>query len=295
MEKPNLIAVVGPTASGKSTLAVFLAKKLGGEVISADSRQVYKGLDIGTGKITPEEMEGVAHHLLDVAEPKDQYTVTDFKRDAERAISEIWGRNNIPLICGGTGLYIDTLLFNLTIPEVPPNAALRRELESKTTSELFKLLQEKDPERAETIDPHNPRRLVRALEIIEAIGKVPPASSGDSPYKPLWIGLNPPKEELRGKIHKRLETRLASGMLEEAKRLHKEGLSYERMEELGLEYRYLARHLQGGLSYEEMGKELENAICDYASRQLTWFKRNKAIHWVKSPEEALNIAKKAGL
>ena len=290
MGKSKLIAIVGPTASGKSSLGIYLAQKLKSEVISADSRQVYKGLDIGTGKVTKKEMAGVPHHLLDVVSPKKQFTVDDFTKSASAAAGLIYQSTRIPIVVGGTGLYIDMLTGRMNYPDVPPNEALRAKLEKKTTVQLFAMLQKADPARATTIDRHNPRRLVRALEVAYAIGKSP-APVSELKYDVLWLGINLGAQKLKANIHKRLLSRMKAGMLAEAKRLHRYGLSYKRMEELGLEYRYMARLLQGKITHEEFMAELEHAINDYAKRQATWFKRNKDIQWVGSKTEALRLAK----
>lgn len=195
MSKPKIIAIVGPTASGKTALSIFLAKAHDGEVISADSRQVYRGLDLGTGKVTAEEMNGIPHHLLDVADPKERFSVSDFQKLGRAAIEDILSRGKLPIICGGTGLYVDTLLNNTALPEVPPNEELRKELEQLPTEKLFTRLEGLDPERAADIDRHNPVRLVRAIEVAEALGKVPKAKTSDE-YEVLKIGLLPPDEVL---------------------------------------------------------------------------------------------------
>lgn len=295
----KVIAVVGPTASGKTALAVWLAKQLqkdfgGAEIISADSRQVYKGLNIGTGKASRKEMAGVPHHLLDVANPKKAFSASDFKRLGEGALVKILKNKHTPIIVGGTGLYADVLLGRMVLPEVPPDNKLRARLEQKTTKQLFALLKKKDPERAANIEPGHKRRLVRALEIAEALGKSPAkagAMQAQEKFSVLWLGLNPGMEKLRKNISKRLRARLQAGMLAEAKRLHREGLSYKRMEELGLEYRSMSRFLRNKITKEEMLAELDRAIAQYAKRQLRWFKRNPNIIWVKSNAEALRAAK----
>lgn len=278
--KPKIIVIVGPTASGKSDLAVKIAKEKNGEVISADSRQVYKGLDIGTGKITKKEMKGVPHHLLDVVSPKQTFTVALFKRKAEKAITDIISRGKIPIICGGTGFYIDALVFDMDIPEVPPNKVLREKLEKKSLEQLFKELQKLDPERAEEIDVKNKVRLVRAIEIAKTIGKTPKIKKSDK-YDVEWIGIDWPDEILKERIHTRLIKRIKSGMIKEAQNLHEKGLSYKRMEALGLEYRYLARFLKNEITCEQMISELSTKIWQYAKRQRMWFKRNKDINWIK--------------
>lgn len=285
--KPKIVVIVGPTASGKSYLAVRIAKKMNGEVISADSRQVYKGLDIGTGKVTKKEMGGIPHHLLDVISPKKQYSVAEFKRDANAAIADILKREKLPIICGGTGFYVDALVYDSLLPEVPPNEVLRKELEQQTTAELYELLKQKDPDRAASIDAHNPRRLVRAIEIVEELGKVPERTYNSS-FIPLFIGIKVAPEILKERIHIRLIKRIKIGMLAEVRTLHEKGLSWKRMEDLGLEYRYLARYLTNKISRFEMLAQLESEIIHYAKRQHTWFKRNKDIHWVEhdAPEKA---------
>lgn len=278
--KPKLIVICGPTATGKSDYAVTLAKKINGEIISADSRQVYKGLDIGAGKITKKEMRGTPHHLLDVVSPKKVFSVEQFQKLGKRAISDILKREKTPIICGGTGFYIDALVYESTFPSVPPNKKLRAQLEKESTEVLFALLQEKDPERAESIDSKNKVRLIRALEIVEAIGKVP-TTKKESPYDIKWIGLDFPDDTLKERIHIRLLKRLKGGMIKEVENLHTQGLSWKRMRELGLEYRYLADYLTGKYTKEEMTSQLESAIWQYAKRQRTWFKRNKEIGWIK--------------
>lgn len=302
MDKLKVIAVVGPTASGKSSLGIWLAQKIGGlprrqagEVISADSRQVYRGLDIGTGKVTKKEMAGIPHHLLSVASPKRQFSADDFVKKGSRAINLIYQADHLPIVVGGTGLYVDVLLGRINHPNVPPNPALRARLAKKSPAELMELLRQKDPERAATIEPGHQRRIIRALEIAAALGKSPSKadamSSAASKYDILWIGLNPGEQKLQANIKKRLKSRLQAGMIAEARRLHKQGLSYKRMQELGLEYRYLALLLQKKLDQKEFEVQLERAIRQYAKRQMRWFKRNKDIRWVASKTEALRLAK----
>lgn len=276
---PKIIVIVGPTASGKSSVAVQLAKKFGGEVISADSRQVYKGLDIGTGKITKKEMKGVPHHLLDIANPKNTYTTALFKKDGDMAIKKILLKEKVPIIAGGTGFYIDTLLGIVSIPEVPPDKKLRTQLEAQDEETLFIKLQKLDPLRAQTIDQYNKHRLVRAIEIATVLGYVPPHTKKISQYEIFKIGIKTDEKKLKEKITIRLFARIRQGMIAEAKRLHGKGLSWKRMEELGLEYRYLAKHLKGEMSKNEMVSKLEREIWKYAKRQKTWFKRDRKTQW----------------
>lgn len=273
--KISVVAIVGPTAVGKSDYAVEYALKNNGEVVSADSRQVYTGLDIGTGKITKEEMKGIPHHLLDVVSPQEKFNVEKFKQLAEKAILDIHARGKLPIICGGTGFYIDAVLENISYPDVPHNIELRKELEEKNPEELFSLLQTLDPGFAEKLnnsERNNSHRLVRSIEISKALGKIPQITKGESPYEVTWINLNLPGEELKKRIHIRLEKRLSNGMIEEVQKLHSEGLSWERMDEFGLEYRYISRYLQGEISREEMIEKLRNEIWHYAKRQMLWFR-----------------------
>ncbi len=280
IKKSKILVIVGPTASGKTSLSIELAKKFSGEVISADSRQVYRGLDIGTGKVTREEMQGVPHYLLDVADPYEVYTVHDYVRDGRTAIDDILSRGKLPIIVGGTFFYIDALLGIATMPEVPPNAKLREELENHSTEELFEILKEKDSERAETIDPHNRRRLIRAIEIASVIGKVP-ETHAVTLYDALKIGIRIEKEELVKNIHTRLTERLDKGMIEEVVALHTDGLSYERMTEIGIEYAYIAKYLQSMITNDEMCALIETKSWQYAKRQMTWLKRDKGVTWVR--------------
>jgi tRNA dimethylallyltransferase len=286
---PQLVAVVGPTATGKSDLAVELALTFNGEVVSADSRQVYRELDIGTGKITPTEMKEVSHWLLDVADPSQQFTVIDYKEKAERVISQILDRGHLPILVGGTGLYIQAVVDNLALPNVPPNEKLRSELENRPTAELYKLLKRVGPRRAKNIDKHNPRRLIRALEIFAELGYIPEPPKADREYDVLFIGLDLPDDKLRQRINERLASRLENGMIEEVERLRQRGLSYDRLESLGLEYRYVALFLQGSLNRAELLTTLQNKIWQYARRQHTWFKHNQQIHWFNPADQAAII------
>jgi tRNA dimethylallyltransferase len=283
----KVIAIVGPTASGKSALALKIAKLVDGEVVSADSRQVYTGLNIGTGKVTKREMGGIPHHLLDVINPKRTMSVVQYERLATRAILDILKRGKVPIVCGGTGLYIDAILTTATFPEVSPNKSLREKLEKFSAEKLFKKLIKLDPIRAKTIDAKNPRRLIRAIEIAIALGSVPKKTIPKPRYEILWIGLTIPKEKLHERIYTRLLSRMQSGMVSEERRLHEQGLSWKRMNSLGLEYRFLAKLLQKKISKVEMLIDLNTAIRQYAKRQIVWFKRNKKIEWVKPNDKKI--------
>ena len=282
MKKPKVIAIVGPTASGKTALSIAVAKKFNGEVVSADSRQVYAGMDIGTGKITREEMAGIPHHLIDIADPVTVYSGADFAKDANEAIVSILERKHCPIVTGGTFFYIDLLRGKIQPAPVEPNEDFRNSLAHFKDDELFSQLQERDARRAENIDPFNRRRLVRALEVIEALGSVPEQKEVESPYEWLIVGVEVPSAPLQDKIHDRLIARLEQGMIEEVKTLVAQGVTYERLDDLGLEYRYIGQYLQNRLTYEEMVIELETKIRQYAKRQLTWLKRDTEIEWFSS-------------
>ncbi len=282
--KIRLICIVGPTAVGKSDFAVEYALKNNGEIISADSRQVYTGLDIGTGKITKIEMKDVPHHLLDVVDPKEQFNVEQFKTLAQKAIGDISARGKLPIICGGTGFYIEAVVGNISYPNVPHDQKLRKKLDNKNTEELFRILSEIDPKFALSLnnsEKNNKQRLVRFIEIGKKLGQIPAVNKNESTYDVEWIGLIAPSKILKEKIRNRLIRRIDNGMIEEAKNLHANGLSWKRMEELGLEYRQLALFLQNKIPLEKMKGLLETEIWHYAKRQLVWFKRNKDINWIE--------------
>lgn len=286
---PKVIAIVGPTATGKSDLAVFIAKIFKGEVVSADSRQVYSGLDIGSGKITKKEMKGVPHHLLDVSDVKKIYNVEKFKNDSKTTITEILNRKKIPIIAGGTGFYIDALIFDEQFPEVPPNKALRKKLEKKSTESLMKEIMKLDSERGKALDPHNRVRIIRAIEIAKTLGSVPKVTRRKQ-FNTLFVGLTLDRESIREKIHKRLFRRMEKGALvREVSNLHKKGVSWKRLYDLGLEYRYLSLYLQKKMTKEEMLEKLEQEIAQFARRQMQWFKRNKDIKWF-APTEKEKVA-----
>lgn len=282
MEK--VLVVVGPTASGKTRLAIKLAKKFNGEIVSADSRQVYKGLDIGTEKVSKEEMQGVPHHLIDICEPKDVFSVEEFKKISSSIIKDIIRRNKLPIIAGGTGFYIDALLYNINIPKVSPDSKLREELKEKSAEELFTMLEDKDQNRADTIDPKNRRRLIRALEIVKALGKVPDIVERGGVYETLIIGIDTDDEVLGAKIESRLEKALEKGLVEEVKHLHRDGVSWKRMDEFGLEYRIAGQFIRGEIKETQMKERMLHELRQYVKRQKTWFRRNKDIQWFSLDE-----------
>ena len=289
----KLIVILGPTASGKSALAIKLAKKFRGEIISADSRQVYKGLDIGTGKITKKERRGIPHHLLDVASPKKRFTVVQYQKLALKAIEKIFKNGKIPILCGGTGFYIQAVVDGILIPEVRPDWKLRKELERKTAKELFNRLKKLDPRRAKTIEKKNKRRLIRALEIVKKIGRVPILRKRPLPYPVLMIGVRKSPEELKKLIKKRFLKWLKIGLIAEVKKLRKLNLSWKKIEDFGIHYQVIAQYLQRKLNYQEMIAKSLKELVDYGRRQMTWFKRDKRIVWVKNYKEVEKLVKKS--
>ncbi len=280
---PKIIVILGPTASGKSGLAIRLAKEINGEVISADSRQVYKGMNVGSGKVTSREIKGVPHHLLDVTSPKKVFTVAQFQKLGQEKINEIVERGNVPIICGGTGFYIQALVDSVTLPDVPPNPKLRKILEKKTTEQLAEILKKIDSRRYSKIDTNNRVRLMRAIEIAKTLGKVPKVTK-KTLYNPLFIGINPDQETLKKNISRRLHARFKQGMIKEVEGLHSSGVSWKRLENFGLEYRNIALFLQKKLSKTDMVERLETEINQYAKRQMTWFKKDKRINWFEPTE-----------
>jgi len=305
----RLIVILGPTSSGKSELAVKLAKKFNGEIVSADSRQIYKGMDIGTGKITEKEMKGVPHHLLSVASPKRIFTVSQYKKLALTAINKIQKKRKIPILCGGTGFYIQAVVDGITIPEVKPDWLLRSDLDKLGVGKLFEKLKKLDPKRAKNIDKNNKRRLIRALEIVIKTKKpVPILRKNPLPYPVLILGIKKEgeenkfssspfanarvNEELKKLIEKRFFKWLKQGLIKEVKNLRKSGLSFKKIEDFGLHYRAISQYLENKITYKEM---IENSLTDlknYAKRQMTWFKRDNRINWIKNRKQAEKLTKK---
>lgn len=303
----DIICVVGPTASGKSEFAIKLAKKYNGEVISADSRQIYKGMDIGSGKVEGKWQtvkskkvfvyKTIPHYLIDEASPRTQYSAAKFQRRARTAISDILKRGKLPIICGGTGHWIDAVVYESNFPKVKPDSSIRQMLSHLTKQEMFEMLKRLDPHRAAEIDKNNPHRLIRALEIVITTGRPVPKISGNldestqerqtfNDYKVLWLGLNPSMDTLEKNIAQRLKERLKTGMINEVLELHKPtsqggaGLSWKKLEAFGLEYKYCALFLQNKIPLEDLQQGILVASRQYAKRQLTWWKRNTDIHWL---------------
>ena len=278
----NLLVILGATAGGKTGLAVHAAKRFNGEIISADSRQVYRGMDLGTGKDL-HEYAGVRYHLIDIAEPGSEYNVFQFQRDCLTAIAEIQVRRKLPIICGGTGLYLDAVLRGYRLVEVPENPELRTQLALLSDQLLVEKLLQLKPEQHNRTDLEDRDRLVRAIEI--ALGERGAEKSQPWPdLRPLVFGLRWPREKLRQRIAVRLQERLAVGMVDEVSRLHQAGVPWDKLEFYGLEYRFIAQYLQGGLNRNDMVQKLRSAICQFAKRQETYFRRMEKqgmeIHWL---------------
>ena len=284
----KLIAVMGTNASGKSGLGIELAARYGGEVVSADSRQVFRGLDLGSGKITPEEAKGVPHHLIDVCEPGEFFSMADFQRLAYAAIDDILTRGKIPFLVGGTGLYVDAVIDGYELSEIEPDLELRARLETFETPALYDMLKEKLPDTQ--IDPKNRNRVMRALERLAADDYHPGRRSPR--YEVLKLGVTWPREILKQRIDERLERRLDQGMIEEVKGLMDAGVSTEFLTKLGLEYRYITEYLLGKWTYNQMLDELARAIKRFAKRQMTWFRKEENLHWLDMSADPVQQATK---
>jgi len=292
LSKNKLIVILGPTSSGKTGLSIKLAKKYNGEIVSADSRQVYKGMDIGSGKVTKKEMAGIPHWMLDVANPKKRFTVAQYQKLALKAIKNIQKRGKLPILVGGTGFYIQSIVDGIVIPKVKPDWALRKKLELKPLPDLVKELTRIDPARAANIDQNNQRRVIRALEIVLKT-KRPVSTLGQKPsnFYILQLGIKKSPEELKKNIAKRLLKRIkGDAMLNEVKKLHKI-LSWKRLEEFGLEYRFVAQYLQNKITNDEMTNKIQIESEHYTKRQMTWFKRDKNINWITNYKEVNNLLK----
>lgn len=294
----KLIVICGPTASGKTAWSLKLAKKYDGEVISADSRQIYKKMDIGTAK-DPGEWRGtglyktffiedVPHYLIDFLDPGKNFTVAEFRDQAIKYAKMSHYKGKIPFIVGGTGLYIHSVVDNLNIPRIPPNKKLRESLEQKTNEELMVWLRELDPVTAETVDAHNNRRIIRALEVCILSGQ--PFSKqqqkGDPIFDVLQIAIDQPREVLYDRINKRVDEQMKMGLLTEIKNLLKQKYSWDLPSMSGIGYRQFKDYFEGNISLAQAIENLKQANRNYAKRQMTWFKRDQRIHWVKTFAEA---------
>lgn len=294
MDKDKIIVIVGPTASGKSDLAVKIAKQFNGEIVSADSRQIYRGMDIGTAKPGKKEMAAVRHHLINIRNPDRDYSVSQFKKDAIEATNQIIKSGRLPILVGGTGLYIDAVVKNLEFPKVKENKKLRarleKEIRERGLDHVFRKLVDLDPEAAYIVDPKNPRRIVRALEVALTSGKSFSAQrkTGKLFYNALEIGINPPLELLKRRIAKRIKQMIKNGLIEEVEGLVKRyGPHCKTFDTIS--YREIIDYLKGEINLVEAIEKINKNTWHYAKRQMTWFKRNKKIRWISSPVRAKKL------
>lgn len=278
---PKLIAIVGTNASGKSAVGLELARRYGGEIVSADSRQILRGYDLCSGKVTAEERQAVPHHLLDIADPGVYFSLADYQSRAYAAIDDILGRGKQPFLVGGTGLYIDAVADGYELVDAGPDEALRERLERMSTEELARLFREKSDEVPAFLDLDNRRRLVRACEILLSGRDFTETRTRHSRYDVLKIGVTWERPVLRQRIDERLRRRLEQGMIDEVKQGLDAGIAYEAFYNLGLEYRFIARYLKGEFAdFEEFYEKLYTAIYRFAKRQMTWFRRDTSIRWL---------------
>lgn len=285
----KLIVITGTNASGKSGLGIELAKRYAGEIISADSRQVFTGLDLGSGKVTPEEMQGVPHHLIDVANPNDPYSLYDFQHQAYDAIDDIHNRKKIPFLVGGTGLYVNSVVDGYDIRKETLDPAIRKQVSEMDFDALVEVLKEKNPSVLETIDMNNKRRLERAVERVFSgnTEKLPNTPR----YETLVLGVTWPRDVLYDRIHERLDRRLQQGMIQEVENLKKNGATDEFLYALGLEYRYINMYLNGQFeSFDAFYDKLYKEIRHLAKEQMTWFRKRKDIHWIDMQGEPMKEA-----
>lgn len=297
-----LVALVGPTASGKTALALALAERLpralglsGAEIVSADSRQIYRLMTIATAKPTTEEQARVRHHLIDVVWPDQSYTLAEYQRDAQAAIADIWARGRLPLLVGGTGLYVRAVVDGLAIPEVPPQPGLRAEMEAEATARgpeaLLERLRALDPVTAERIDARNPRRLIRALEVCIVSGRPFSEQQGrrPTPYHTVPLGLTMPRESLYARADTRIAAMLAEGLVAETEALVARGYAWSLPSMSSLGYREIGAYLRGEMTLIEAVGRFEQATHAYIRRQMTWFRPDERIHWLDAslPLDAL--------
>ncbi len=284
--KPKVVAIVGATASGKTAYSIELAKKINGEIVSADSRLVYKGFDIGTAKPTIDEMDGVPHHMVDIVEPEFEYSAGLYKKQAKDVISQILSRGHIPIVCGGTGLYIDILLKNYDLPEIEANRELRNELTQLDTANLEDMLKNLDINAFTSIDKNDRKKMIRAIEIIKTTNKPLSQTRGmnKSEYNVEWIGKNFDRKTLYERIDKRVDIMIENGLVEETKNLlEKHGRIPNLVNTIG--YREILGYIDNQCSLEQAAELLKKNTRNYAKRQLTWFRRNEEIKWDIYPEK----------
>ena len=281
----RVIAVVGATASGKTSYAIELAKKINGEIISADSRLVYKEMDIGTAKPTIDEMQEIPHYMIDVVEPEYNYSVGLYVKEAKKHITDIISRGKVPIVVGGTGLYFRVLLENYDLPDVKPDYELRKELSSYSYEELLEMLTKLDEKAANSVEKNDKKKLIRYIEIIKLAGKPLDLVRRvkEKEFNVEWVGLNFPREILYDRINKRVDLMIEQGLIDETKKLlQKHGRISNITDTIG--YREVLSYLDGELSLDEAKDKLKQNTRNYAKRQLTWFRKNEEINWNCYPD-----------
>lgn len=286
--KPKIYGVVGPTASGKTAYAIELAKKCGGEVISCDSMQIYRHMDIGTAKPTKDEMDGIPHHMIDIAEPWENYSVARFVTEARSCIDDVLARGRVPILCGGTGLYFDSVIKNIDFAENESDPEYRSELQKAAEEHgneyVHDMLKKVDPKSAEAVHPNNLKRVIRALEIYKTTGKTKTELDRESVRESLYnaeiYGLNRPREELYERINKRADIMLENGLLDEVKNLLEMGISRDATSMQAIGYKELVEYFEGRCTLDAAIDKIKQESRRYAKRQLTWFKRNNEIIWL---------------
>jgi len=288
MKKPTVIVICGPTASGKTALSIELAKRINGEIVSADSMQIYKDMDIGSAKVTLDEMQGIKHYLIDNVYPNERYSVANYKQDAKQAIEEIISKGKIPIVVGGTGLYIDALIYEIEYKDIEINEEYRKELERIRDEQglevLYKKALEIDPEAMEKISSNDFKRITRVLEIYEATGKTKTQQEAESrlneiPYNYKVFAINYDREKLYERINKRVDIMLEKGLIEEVKKLLEKYTEFPTAMQ-GLGYKEVKQYFDGELNEEEMIEKIKQESRRYAKRQFTWFRKNKQTIWI---------------
>ena len=318
----KILVILGPTSSGKSDIAIKMAKKFNGEIISADSRQIFRGMDIGTGKVEgrlvevgpqqaavggPTSTRGmtkkifmsqdIPHYMIDIVSPRTDFNVAKFKKQSDKIITDILNRGKLPIICGGTGFWIQAIVDDVNFPEVKPDWKLRERLEKHSPEKLFLMLKKLDRERSQNIDSKNKVRLIRAIEICKKIGKVPSIKNTkyqirNTKYKTLQIGLKLSREKLYANIEKRVLARFKQGMTKEVENLHTQtGLSWKKIQSFGLAYFWIPLYLQNKISKKELLEKVIQVEKNYAKRQMTWFNRDKRIKWLENYKKIEKSAK----
>ncbi len=282
----KIVVILGPTASGKSDLAISMASRFNGEIVSADSRQVYRKMNIGSGKITKKEMMKIKHYCIDIASPKRKFSVAQYQKIANQSITEIINKNKLPILCGGSAFYIKSVTQGMQFPEVTPNWKLRKDLQKKNVQELYQMLKKIDPERAKTIEKNNSRRLIRAIEIVTQTKQKIPVLKLKPEYENLFIGIKKTQKDLNKKIENRLNKRFKKGMISEVKKLREHNLSWKRLESFGLEYEWIAKYLQKKITKQQMKENLLRDIIKFSKKQMSWWKNDKKIKWIENKKQA---------